>query len=112
MSRGQELVTCAVHGRGRDVVGKREDDGRGDDGLHGGEDDLLHGDGGDRQRAHDAVVDLAGDAELLRERQGDGGDAGKHDGDGHEAGEEDGRKVGAAPFAPWGWWRRRRTCAA
>ena len=79
--------------RGRHVGCEREDDGGGDDGLHGGEADLFNGDGGHGQRTHDAVVDLAGDAELLREGQSDGGDAGEHDGDGHEAGQEDGREI-------------------
>ena len=60
-----------------------------------GEDDLLDSDGADGQGAHDAVVDFAGDAELLREGKGDGGDAGEHDGDGHEAGEEDGAESAA-----------------
>ena len=81
------------HGvRGGNVVGQRVDDGGGDHALHGGEADFFDGDGGNGQRAHDAVVDLAGDAELLGEGKCDGGDAGEHDGDGHEAGEQNGRE--------------------
>ncbi len=99
MRKGQ-LLTWATTGVDGDVVGQREDDGGGDHALQGGEADLFDGDGGDRKRAHDAVVDLAGDAELLRERKGDGGDAGEHDGDGHEAGEQDGGEVDAR-CRPW-----------
>ena len=95
-------VDVGVDRRGGDVVGEREDDGGGDHALHGGEDDLLDGDGGDGQGTHDAVVDLAGDAELLGERQGDGGDAGEHDGDGHEAGQQDGGEVARRPWRRWG----------
>ena len=43
--------------------------------------------------AHDAVVDLAGDAELLREWQRDGGDAGEHDGHSHQAGQKNGAEA-------------------
>ncbi len=82
--------------RGRDVIRHGKDDGGGDDALEGGEDDLLDGDGGHGQRTHDAVVDLAGDAELLREWERDSSDAGEHDGDGHETGEEDCGEVDAA----------------
>src|SRR6202034_1016890 len=64
--------------RAGDVVGQGEDHGGGEDALDGGEDDLLDGDGADGEGAHDAVVDFAGNAELLRERESDGSDAGEH----------------------------------
>ena len=102
MRKGQ-LLTWARTGRAGDVVGEREDDGGGEDALDGGEDDLLDGDEADGEGAHDAVVDFAGDSKLLREGEGDGGDAGEHDGDGHEAGEEDGAEAsGCRPCLRWG----------
>ena len=61
-----------------------------DDALDGAEADFFDGDGSYRERAHDAVVDFAGDAELLRERKSYGSDAAEHDGDGHESREENG----------------------
>ena len=84
--RSGQLVTCALHRNRWDVIGEREDQERAEDALERAEADLFKGHGRDRQRAHDAVIDLAGDAELLRQGQSDCGDAGEHDGDGHQAG--------------------------
>ena len=85
--------------RAGNVVGEGKDDGGGEDALDGGEDDLLDGDEADGEGTHDAVVDFAGDAELLGEGEGYGGDAREHDGDGHEAGKEDGAEASGAGHA-------------
>ena len=68
-------------------------------------DDLLEGDQRDRQRGQHAVLDLAGVAELLHERQGDGLDALEEDRRGHHAGDEHAgeRRPPPAPPPPTPW---------
>ena len=79
----------------RHVQRQREDDGSGDDALHRGKDDLFRGDGGYGQWTHDAVVDLARNAELLSQRQRDGGDAAEHNRNGHESRQQHGGEIAA-----------------
>ena len=58
------------HRHGGNVVRHGNHQQRRDDALHGAEADFFQSHGPQRQRAHHAVVDLAGDAELVRQGQG------------------------------------------
>ena len=66
-----------------------EHDGGREHALDGARQDLGHGDQPHRARRLDAVLDLPGVAELLRQRHGHGLDALEHDRDADDAGDED-----------------------
>ena len=79
------MDAAGVHDRG-----DREHDECGEDALGGAGDDLRDGDEPHRARRLHAVLDLAGEPELLRQGHGHRLDALEHDRDADDAGDEHG----------------------